>query len=168
VQARGITLTSHVDGGDSAVQSAHEAPFWPHWLLTKPGWQALLASQQPGQFWALQAGGGTLTQVCIWQLSLSATQFWHCCPPEPQSALDVPVMQTLPAQHPGQLPGPHVPCCRQVPPMPPLEAHVSFIPAQLAHCWPLAPQAVWSVPVRHCWPKQQPLQFFGPHAGCTH
>jgi hypothetical protein len=38
---------------------------------------------------------------------------------------------------------------------------------QFAHCWPLLPHAVSSVPPMHSPPKQQPLQLPGPHAGVT-
>lgn len=49
------------------------------------------------------------------------------------------------------------------PPVAPSDVHVSDLVVQSPHVSPLVPQKVWSWPVRHSFPLQQPGQLSGPH-----
>ncbi|HEV3193349.1 MAG TPA: hypothetical protein VGY54_22735 [Polyangiaceae bacterium] len=93
---------------------------------------------------------------------------WHARPWEPQLALVVPATQTVPAQHPTQVDGPHwaapsvVPASSssdpQTPPVSPAIPATQSSPraVQSVHDWPPKPHAAAIVPGRHPVVPQQP------------
>jgi hypothetical protein len=149
----------------NARQFWHCMPFSPQALELPPKTQTL-PSQHPGQFWGPQNCVGV--HAWFWQTSPKLKQFWHCSPAYPHCVESKPPTQVLPAQHPGQVAGPHAVVPPQTPPEPGVAKHAWPLALQLMHSWPPLPHAVLSVPWMHWPPKQQPLQLPGPHVGVVH
>jgi hypothetical protein len=151
----------------------HVWPPLPQRLLLPPPMQALnwpKPAQQPfGQLADEHGTPASGTPRHVWPRQTPGwAQVWHCTPPFPQLAFEVPVRQTADEPKPEQQPLAHVAALHL------LGTHAwasQAWPAATmheAHCRPPLPHEATDVPA---WqtaeapvPTQQPLQFAGPQA----
>jgi hypothetical protein len=137
------------------VQSLHEAPPVPHALSCVPTTHTLPEQQPFGHVAGPHAG---LAHAPPWQTSPIATQLPQFIPPTPQAVSCVPTAQMLPTQQPRQLPGLQRAAGWQTPG----GTQVSFTLHGL-HIAPPVPHSAVVGFAMHVLPRQQPLQFAGPH-----
>ena len=110
-QVRGEMLTSHVDGGASALQSSHERPASPHRLSAYPSWQLPWESQHPRQL--CEHGmlpSGAVHSPAYWQVAPTLVQSAQSNSPMPHCVSDDAGETQFPntSQHPiPQFIGPH-------------------------------------------------------------
>jgi hypothetical protein len=144
-------------------QLLHCWPPKPHAKESVPGTHTL-PWQQPPQF----CGPQNVPMHCWnWHVAPKFRQSRHCWPPKPHAVEESPDTHVLPRQHPEQLEVEHVGWPPQIPPTG-KGRHDSPIAPQLTHCWPCWPHALFAFPAMHWSPKQQPVQFCGPHPCLTH
>jgi hypothetical protein len=145
------------------AQFTHCVPAMPHAVFWLPIAQTSAPMQQPAQLAGLQFGCGTHWPLLHVSFAL---QTKHPSPALPHAPGVVATTQSLPAQQPGQLSGPHVTGVWHVPSFGwPGATHVWPVAVQSPHAWPPIPHAVESTPATQVVPLQHPVQLSGPHLG---